>query len=279
MDLQKNNRELKICIPVFLFILVISSLSYFVFEQDTLKQLSAEDGVVENLSALNWLLSALVMFFLFFHRKNIWLLLLAVFFVVCLGEEISWGQRMIGYATPEAVQNNNYQGEFNLHNLNLFDRRSGDKSAWQIMYDLGRLFAIFWFLYGCVLPVLIKISTRLNRFVQKIQLPIMPLYIGIFFMINYLVFQYFEDIHVNVCLHLGIVNNANCSSLPVEIREWYESLLFLVFALLVLKKNVKNSIPSRTWQMALRKKSVVDLPLYNAETEKAKQINIEAINE
>lgn len=36
-----------------------------------------------------------------------------------LGEEISWGQHYLGYATPASVAELNYQGEFNLHNLNL----------------------------------------------------------------------------------------------------------------------------------------------------------------
>jgi hypothetical protein len=56
------------------------------------------------------------------------------------------------------------------------------------------------------------------------------------------VFQYFEDHHAAVCAHLGMVNNANCSSLPVEIREWFESLLFLVFTLIMLAHSQLESI-------------------------------------
>jgi hypothetical protein len=97
------------------------------------------------------------------------------------------------------------------------------------------MFAIFWFMYGIVLPLSLKALPRLRRFVQYIRLPIMPLTIGLFFMVNYVVFQYFEDHHAAVCAHLGMVNNANCSSLPVEIREWFESLLFLVFTLIMLR--------------------------------------------
>jgi hypothetical protein len=33
------------------------------------------------------------------------------------GEEISWGQRIIGFSVPEAIRAANTQGEFNLHNL------------------------------------------------------------------------------------------------------------------------------------------------------------------
>jgi hypothetical protein len=67
----------------------------------------------------------------------------------------------------------------------------------------------------------------------------MPLTIGVFFLINYVVFQYFEDHHVKVCEYWGWVNNANCSSLPVEIREWYDSLLYLVFSIEVFAHRQK----------------------------------------
>lgn len=32
------------------------------------------------------------------------------------GEELSWGQHFFGFSTPERVAQNNYQGEFNVHN-------------------------------------------------------------------------------------------------------------------------------------------------------------------
>ena len=38
-----------------------------------------------------------------------------LFFIA--GEEISWGQRIFGYMTPDWVAERNIQKEFNLHNL------------------------------------------------------------------------------------------------------------------------------------------------------------------
>lgn len=43
-------------------------------------------------------------------------LLAMVFFVMAM-EEISWFQRVIGFGTPEGLAEANWQGEFNLHNL------------------------------------------------------------------------------------------------------------------------------------------------------------------
>lgn len=244
MEPQSNNTEIRVCLLVASALLVLLPLSCFVFEPAILKELAVEDGLVENTSAINWLLASLVMFMLFFKKKNTWYLLLGIFFAVCLGEEISWGQRLFSFNVPQVVQENNYQGEFNLHNLNFFERRYGEKGAWGVMHDLGRIFAIFWFSYGCVLPVLLKVSTRLRLFVHKIRLPILPLYIGIFFLINYIIFQYFEDIHPLVCTHFGRPEMADYSSLPVEMREWYESFLFLMFALVMLTRYLKESTVS-----------------------------------
>lgn len=42
---------------------------------------------------------------------------LAALLLVMAMEEISWGQRLFGFATPETLAQMNWQGEFNLHNI------------------------------------------------------------------------------------------------------------------------------------------------------------------
>ena len=46
-----------------------------------------------------------------------------VLFLVAM-EEISWGQRLLGYETPEALREINGQGETTLHNIGVFQGRS-----------------------------------------------------------------------------------------------------------------------------------------------------------
>jgi hypothetical protein len=41
------------------------------------------------------------------------------------GEEISWGQRIFGWGTPEALDTINHQGETNVHNIRLVQRLFG----------------------------------------------------------------------------------------------------------------------------------------------------------
>lgn len=83
-----------------------------------------EDGIVEWLTVLG-LLAGSVVCVLRFKRlypvKSKWFLFvtafLAFFLFFAAGEEISWGQRLIGIETPEYFQKHNAQSETNLHNL------------------------------------------------------------------------------------------------------------------------------------------------------------------
>jgi hypothetical protein len=211
--------------------LLVSAMTYFIFDRATLVSLGAEDGLVENLSAINWLFACLVMLFLFFRTENIWYFLLAMFFLVCLGEEISWGQRFLNFRVPELVRDHNIQEEFNLHNLELLDRRYGEGGFWKVMFSLGRLFAIFWFTYCCLLPVLVRLSSKIHLIVEKIRLPIVPIRIGVFFLLNNLVYKYYEVLHPSVAAYFDIAGNPTGLPLLNEARECYASFLFLVFSL------------------------------------------------
>jgi len=69
---------------------------------------------------------------------------LAAFCVLVAAEEISWGQRVLGYSPPRYFLENNYQQEFNLHNVLPTALRK------QI---IGTLIT----LYGLLLPLLARI--------------------------------------------------------------------------------------------------------------------------
>jgi len=82
-----------------------------------------EDGVIEYGSALFWLLAAIAMLitFIFTPNKNrvltLWYLALFLFFVVCCGEEISWGQRLFDIQGPAFIIEINKQNELNIHDI------------------------------------------------------------------------------------------------------------------------------------------------------------------
>jgi hypothetical protein len=60
------------------------------------------------------------------------LLALSAFFVA--GEEISWGQRIFGWSTPEALGSINHQDETNVHNIRWVQRAFGYAILFGAMY-------------------------------------------------------------------------------------------------------------------------------------------------
>ena len=92
----------------------------------TFQALGREDYWVEYLTAAWFLLAGLVLFVTAlaerrFRRCAYILGGMALMFVA--GEEISWGQRIFGFATPDLLMRLNDQGELNIHNIanGLFD--------------------------------------------------------------------------------------------------------------------------------------------------------------
>lgn len=83
-----------------------------------------------------------------------WLAGLAFFFFVCAGEELSWGQRIFGFKTPEKIEKSNEQHEFNLHN-----------HKWKHFHPLA-LVSLFMKIFGIVAPVVAM--NRWPRFVPVI---------------------------------------------------------------------------------------------------------------
>ena len=87
--------------------------------------LTAEDGWVENLTAVTFLLAGIALFIAAFTKRRIFqsgaYILGGATLTLFAGEEISWGQRIIGFDTPAFLLDWNYQGEFNLHNTREYD--------------------------------------------------------------------------------------------------------------------------------------------------------------
>lgn len=80
-----------------------------------------EDGFFESATACMALLAGVVFLCLpgrnLPWREKVTYVLLGVAFVLFAMEEISWGQRLFGWQTPEILERANIQKETNLHNL------------------------------------------------------------------------------------------------------------------------------------------------------------------
>ena len=148
-----------------------------------------EDHYFELVGAFSFLVTSLLFFYGFrVARKTLdktWVSLmkqlvylgLALLFFFGAGEEISWGQRILGFQTPETLSQVNRQEEFNLHNL----------SAWEAseFLDPDRLFDIFWFLFAVVTPAVALFLPSFKSFAGKF-IPIVFWGIGVLFLYNYL---------------------------------------------------------------------------------------------
>ena len=118
-------RNLKICLFLIPFLMVASLLAIKFYRPGVYYRYAMrEDGVLEYLSAVSYLLAS-VFFILSWRRSrslgnrlvSLGYFAAGMLFFVVSGEEISWGQRILGIATPESISEVNRQGELTLHNL------------------------------------------------------------------------------------------------------------------------------------------------------------------
>ena len=145
---------------------------------------------------------------------------------VCL-EEISWGQRIFGFQTPEGIRDINAQREFNIHNLRIFHGKTetGDrKSFWGLLLNMDRLFSMFWFSFCCLIPVIYRFSAPMRDFLDRIRMPIVPIFLAAIFIFNYVTTKILEMV-IDSQIHHSIV----------EIKESNIAMLFFVLALWFLR--------------------------------------------
>jgi hypothetical protein len=102
---------------------------------------------------------------------------LALLFFFGAGEEISWGQRIFGFKTPQPLAQVNKQDELNLHNLSVLENSK--------FFTADRLFDAFWFLFAVFTPAVALLLPAFRRFVGKF-IPIVYWGIGLLFLYNFL---------------------------------------------------------------------------------------------
>jgi len=131
---------------------------------DLVDRLTAEDGVFENITALLYLLGGIA-FVVAIRRKSAaagWLVLLALACVFVAGEEISWGQRVFGWSTPDAIAGINVQEEITVHNIE------------GIHENIRALAVVFVAAFCVVLPVSDRYSKAMSSIYAKMRLPLFP---------------------------------------------------------------------------------------------------------
>ena len=219
--------------------LAISYSVVFIFDATQVGRLSREDGVVEYIGAALFLIASVLYFVLYKNSRadlksawiplkgNIFYFLLGVAFLFVCMEEISWGQRIIGFETPDGMREANSQNEFNLHNMDVFHGKTetGErKSFFALLLNMDRLFSIFWFSYCFLVPLIFRFSAVGRTLLKQLLMPIVPLSLGVVFVGNYAANKVLELI-VESELHHSIV----------EIKESNIAMLFFILAVWFLR--------------------------------------------
>ena len=177
----------------------------FAIDADRFRRLGWEGGAIETTGAALFLLASVGFLALFIRssvvensffgrrtRRNVFFGLLAVIMFISFGEEISWGQRVLGFETPQFLAGLNAQNETNLHNIWLVHQWQPDgneKSFLGLFLNMNRLFSIFWLTYFVVVPISAKKSERVRRALIFAGIPIPPIWAGGLFLATYISYK------------------------------------------------------------------------------------------
>jgi hypothetical protein len=189
--------------------------------------LTAEDHFFEWTGTILLLASSIVFFVTFLRckkgndlfilktKRNYFFFFLAIMFFLAFGEELSWGQRIFNLHPDELINRLNDQQEINIHNLRCF---RGALNA-------NHLFTYFWVTYCLIVPVLYRKSSVAAAFFNKINLPNVPFWLGMFFLFSY---------SISLALKLNLSDIPQAVS---EVKETSISSLFFIFSIICLNEN------------------------------------------
>jgi hypothetical protein len=186
-----ERRRTPIALLVALLAIVVSLYLALLLDDSAATWLIREEHPVELLGALSLLASSIACLVLWGRTRGdvrwpklrrLSLLALGALFFFGFGEELSWGERILGFAPPESLSEANRQDEATVHNLDLF---SGS-------LDPDRLFQLFWLVMGVLVPIasLWRAARRLlQRLVPVLALGLVPL-----FVLNQLLTRGFDEL-------------------------------------------------------------------------------------
>lgn len=125
--------------------------------------LLSEDGVYEWVGALACIAGGLLMLGAYRTRRSVLALLVGLLMLAVAGEELSWGQRLLGFEAPEWFTEHNHQGDLTLHNLDVFGEVNNATSDFGT--DLLQLYLL-------ALPLLLAAFPTLASLARRARLPV-----------------------------------------------------------------------------------------------------------
>lgn len=177
--------------------ILVAGATYSVMLRDghTIIAFAGKEEFFEHLSAWLFLLSSLLSLGAWVHSnrrgasglRKVSYVLLALFFFVAFGEELSWGQHYLGYTTPESLAGLNQQGEVNLHNLSIIDSRGkgGRRGGIWLLLNSNRLFDYFMIGLFLVLPLGHRFIAPARDLIDRFSLPVVTALLGLPLLLNW----------------------------------------------------------------------------------------------
>ena len=207
----------KLGVYAALILFALWSIYLYAFNQSLLAWITREDSVSESVSAICYLAAACVFFIEWIHGRfrNVFMLGYALLFLVVGGEEISWGQRIIGIQTPEALKELNVQKETNLHNID---------GIHQHVRAVGLLVVLT---IAVLMPVTERWFRSMRELYSRLKIPVAPLWTA--------------PLTILALLFMAVPRvfwGKTVFTLD-EVGELYLSLVFLIFAIDVRAKRTR----------------------------------------
>jgi hypothetical protein len=223
-EISARQKYLSYIAPIACTLLLLGLALWQIYYPVSMGWWAAEDGLFEYATALIYGASSLL-FGLIARRGNFplnsarrfggaILLIGALGCFFMMGEEISWGQRIIGFDTPQYWADKNRQQEANLHNLdwviyNLTSSKTGIFRA--------NFFNLMIVGMGLALPV-IALTPWARYLIAKLAVPVIPLRYAILFVGAWIYGNFLQSYAIN-------------PNTPHEVREFLYAIGILVFAL------------------------------------------------
>ena len=216
--------------------MIIISFSVYLLSEKTVLFLTSEDHLFEGGTALFLLLSSIL--FMISSKRNIFMILLSLVFFFGAGEEISWGQRIIGFDPPEKIKEKNVQSEFNIHNLPTFNgtKYKGKhigKVGWERLTEMNFIYRLFILSFGIMLPLLTYHIGFLKKIIKKLKIPVPPVSLGLFFLVSWVVCKLVLEI-IPKGMNQMYYNGAN------EIWEFLTAFIIFNFGIYFYKHRDKE---------------------------------------
>lgn len=150
--------------------LLVAFAAIYALDLGMYRQLLREDGPVENFTAAFLFLSAILSLLLAvkirrrFRYYHWFYVLFSLFTAFGAMEEISWGQRIFGFDSPEFFKKYAVQEEINIHNV--IEKRTRIKTR--------EAAPVLVLAYGVGLPLWTRKSARVRSFLERTRIWIPP---------------------------------------------------------------------------------------------------------